>query len=108
MPSINENEFDPTDKGFLAKHGIAQVRQAPHTYGKVPCDFWPFRQRDGTRFQDSGQITTNATTAITKSDLRVPPTVEGSLGQGRTSKENKVQSGKTRAFIFVRQKSGTF
>ncbi|PNF36917.1 hypothetical protein B7P43_G08390 [Cryptotermes secundus] len=29
-------------QGFLAKHGIPQVRQAPYSPDMAPCDFWLF------------------------------------------------------------------
>jgi hypothetical protein len=28
--------------GFLAKHGIPKVRQAPYSPDITPCDFWLF------------------------------------------------------------------
>ena len=61
---------------FLAKHGITQVRPAPHSPDMAPCDFWLFPQLKMslkvTRFQDTEGIKTNATMAllaIAKSDF---------------------------------------
>jgi hypothetical protein len=43
-------------QGFLAKHGIPQVRQAPYSPDMAPCDFWLFprlkTQLRGSRFID--------------------------------------------------------
>ncbi|PNF41545.1 hypothetical protein B7P43_G12310 [Cryptotermes secundus] len=57
---------DPETKvqGFLAKHGILQVRQAPHSPDIPPCDFWLFPRLKtplkGSRFDNRLDIIQNA------------------------------------------------
>lgn len=52
-------------QNFLAKYGIARVRQSPYSPDMAPCDFWLFHRLKkplkGTKFQDTEEIKTNAT-----------------------------------------------
>jgi hypothetical protein len=59
-------------EGFLAKHGIPQVRQAPLSPDFAPCDFWPFPRLKiplkGSHFDSREDITQNTT-----AQLHTPP-----------------------------------
>jgi hypothetical protein len=54
--------------GFLAKHGIPQVREAPLSPDLAPCDFWPFPRLKiplkGSHFDSREDITQNATAQL--------------------------------------------
>jgi hypothetical protein len=55
-------------QGFLAKHGIPQVRQAPYSPDMAPCDFWLFQRLKtplkGCRFASREDIIQNATAQL--------------------------------------------
>jgi hypothetical protein len=55
-------------EGFLAKHGIPQVRQAPLSPDLAPCDFWPFPRLKislkGSHFDSREDIPQNATAQL--------------------------------------------
>jgi hypothetical protein len=52
-------------QGFLAKHGIPQVRQVPYSPEMAPCDFWLFPRLKtplkDSRFDSHENIVQNAT-----------------------------------------------
>jgi hypothetical protein len=55
-------------QGFLAKHGIPQVRQVLYSPDMAPCDFWLFprlkTQLRDSRFDSREDIKQNATTQL--------------------------------------------
>jgi histone-lysine N-methyltransferase SETMAR len=55
-------------QGFLAKHGIPQVRQAPCSPDMTPCDFWLFPRLKtplkGSRFDSREDVIQNATAQL--------------------------------------------
>lgn len=55
-------------QGFLAKHRIPVLRQAPYSPDMAPCDFWLFptlkMPLKGTRFQSRNEIMQNATARL--------------------------------------------
>ncbi|PNF42337.1 hypothetical protein B7P43_G03673, partial [Cryptotermes secundus] len=55
-------------QGFLAKHGIPLVRQAPYSPDMAPCDFWLFQRLKtplkGSRFDSREDIIQNATAQL--------------------------------------------
>ncbi|XP_021935815.1 uncharacterized protein LOC110837702 [Zootermopsis nevadensis] len=60
--------YDPETKGFLAKNGILQVRQAPYSPDMTPCVFWLFSRMktppEGSRFDSREGIIQNATAQL--------------------------------------------
>jgi len=57
-------------QGFLAKHNIPLIRQAPYSPDMAPCDFWLFPKMKmplkGTRFESREDIMQNATAQLYK------------------------------------------
>ena len=57
-------------QGFLAKHNIPLIRQAPYSPDMAPCDFWLFPKLKmplkGTRFESGEDITRNAMAQLYK------------------------------------------
>jgi hypothetical protein len=70
-------------QGFMAKHGIPVVRQAPYSPDMAPCDLWLFpklmRPLKGSRFDSRENIMRNATKEL-RSLPEMLPAVEGTLG----------------------------
>jgi len=57
-------------QGFLAKHNIPLIRQAPYSPDMAPCDFWLFPKLKmplkGTRFESREDSMRNATAQLYK------------------------------------------
>ena len=55
-------------QGFLAKHNIPPIRQAPYSPDMAPCDFWLFPKLKmplkGTQFESREDIMRNATALL--------------------------------------------
>ena len=55
-------------QGYLAKHNISLIRQAPYSPDMAPCDFWLFPKLKmplkGTRFESREDIMRNATAQL--------------------------------------------
>ncbi|PNF28929.1 hypothetical protein B7P43_G18064 [Cryptotermes secundus] len=67
VPKLLSPEQQLRLEGFLAKHGIPQVRQAPYSPDMAPCDFWLFPRLKtplkGSRFDNRKDIQ-NATAQL--------------------------------------------